>query len=252
MSRTFEVLDWQDTRLGTISLRRRVDPTLDREVYEAKLDDEYLMSSLFTVAEIALARLGLAAAEGADLDVLVGGLGLGYTAVAALEDHRVARLTVVEALAPVIDWHRRELLPDAAGLATDPRTTLLEADFFALMRDDRHLEGWSPRQLDAILLDVDHTPRHVLHPSHSHLYTAGGLRELAGHLRPDGVFALWSDDPEDPDFMETLRHVFGSVAAHEVLFDNPLTGGRSANTVYVALGHPPSRGPATPPMMRGT
>lgn len=234
MSRTFEVLDWQDTRLGTISLRRRVDPTLGRELYEAKLDDEYLMSSLFTVAEIELARLGLAAVEGARLDVLVGGLGLGYTAVAALEDDRVARLTVVEALGPVIDWHRQELLPDAAGLATDPRTTLLHADFFALVRGEERPDGWTHRELDAILLDVDHTPRHVLHPSHRHLYTEAGLRELAGHLRPGGVFALWSDDPEDPELMETARAVFATVEAHEVLFDNPLTGGQSSNTVYVA------------------
>jgi spermidine synthase len=241
MSRTFEVLDWQDTRLGTISLRRRVDPTLGRELYEAKLNDEYLMSSLFTVAEIELARLGLAAVDGDDLDVLVGGLGLGYTAVAALEDERVRRLTVVEALGPVVDWHRRELLPDAAGLAADPRTTLLEADFFALMRGEDPAAGTPVRDLDAILLDVDHTPRHVLHPSHRHLYTDAGLRELAGHLRPDGVFALWSDDPEDPDFMETARGVFGSVEAHEVGFDNPLTGGRSANTVYVARGHATKR-----------
>ena len=241
MSRTFEVLDWQDTRLGTISLRRRVDPTLGRELYEAKLDDEYLMSSLFTVAEVELARLGLAAVAGEALDVLVGGLGLGYTAVAALEDDRVTRLTVAEALGPVIDWHRQGLLPDAAGLATDPRTTLLQADFFAMVRGDEMPDGWEPRQLDAILLDVDHTPRHVLHPSHLHLYTEEGLRELAGLLRPEGVFALWSDDPEDADFVGTARGVFASVAAHEVLFDNPLTGGSSSNTVYVARGHSTKR-----------
>ena len=241
MSRTFEVLDWQETRLGTISLRRRVDPTLGRELYEAKLNDEYLMSSLFTVAEVELARLGLAAVEGEALDVLVGGLGLGYTAVAALEDDRVARLTVVAALGPVIDWHRQGLLPDAAALAADPRTALMQADFFALVRGDEEPEGWAPRQLDAILLDVDHTPRHVLHPSHRHLYTDEGLREQAGHLNPDGVFALWSDDPEDADFMATARGVFTSVAAHEVLFDNPLTNGQSSNTVYVARGHATKR-----------
>jgi spermidine synthase len=241
VSRTFEVLDWQDTRLGTISLRRRVDPTLGRELYEAKLNDEYLMSSLFTVAEIELARLGLAAVDGDGLDVLVGGLGLGYTAVAALADDRVARLTVVEALGPVIGWHRQGLLPDAAGLAADPRTTLLQADFFAMMRGDGEPEGWATRPLDAILLDVDHTPRHVLHPSHGHLYTVEGLRELAGHLRSGGVFALWSDDPEDAGFVATARGVFADVEAHEVRFANPLTGGESANTVYVARGHATKR-----------
>ena len=134
MSRLFEELDAQETRMGLITLRRRLDLTLEVEIYEVKLDDEFLMSSLFTVAERELARLGLAAVPGADLDVLVGGLGLGYTAVTALLDDRVRSLTVVEALGEVIDWHRRDLLPESAALTSDPRTTLVEGDFFELMR----------------------------------------------------------------------------------------------------------------------
>ena len=87
MTLEFEELDYQKTPLGEISLRRRVEPRLEGEIlYEVKLGDEFLMSSLFTHAEIQLARLGLAALEDAGLDIVVGGLGLGYTAVAALED----------------------------------------------------------------------------------------------------------------------------------------------------------------------
>src|SRR4051794_21730222 len=92
-------LDWAPTRIGEVSLRRRVDPTTKTEVYEVKLGDEYLMSSLFTVAEEELARLALAALPDAPLDVVVGGLGLGYTARTALTDDRVRSLIVVEALA---------------------------------------------------------------------------------------------------------------------------------------------------------
>ena len=73
------------------------------EIFEVKLGDAFLMSSLFHEVEVALAKLGLAALSGAQWDVVVGGLGLGYTAVAALEDDRVGTLTVVEALGPVID-----------------------------------------------------------------------------------------------------------------------------------------------------
>ena len=72
MALRFEELDWQQTPIGEISLRRRVEPSLGVDVYEVKLGDEYLMSSLFTVAEVALARLGLAEVEGGQLDVLVG------------------------------------------------------------------------------------------------------------------------------------------------------------------------------------
>ena len=110
--------------MGVISLRRRLEPSLKVDVYEVKLGDEFLMSSLFTVAEVELARLGLAQVVGADLDVVVGGLGLGYTAQAALADPRVHSLIVVEALGEVIGWHQRALLPDTAELASDPRVRL--------------------------------------------------------------------------------------------------------------------------------
>ena len=86
MSARFEELAWAPTPMGEISLRRRLEPSLRVDVYEVKLGEEYLMSSLFTVAEIELARLGLAQVPGSDLDVVVGGLGLGYTARAVLTD----------------------------------------------------------------------------------------------------------------------------------------------------------------------
>lgn len=196
------------------------------------------MSSLFPVAEIELARLGLAACTGDGLDgldVVVGGLGLGYTAVTALEDPRVRSLAVVEALAPVIGWHRRRLLPDVAGLTADPRTRLVEGDFFALVAGEGGFGNDVPDRLHAVLLDIDHTPRHVLHPSHAAFYSADGLRALRRHLHPGGVFALWSDDPPDEDFLQLLRAGFTTAQGHVVPFANPLTGGTSANSVYVAV-----------------
>jgi spermidine synthase len=236
MSRRFEELDWQHTEMGEISLRRRLERTLDVDVYEVKLGDEFLMSSLFPVAEIELARLGLAACTGDELDVVVGGLGLGYTAVTALDDSRVRTLVVVEALSPVIGWHERHLLPDAAALTTDPRARLVQGDFFALARGTAGFGEGTPGRVHAVLLDIDHTPRHVLHPSHAAFYTPDGLHALHDHLHPDGVFALWSDDPPDDEFMALLRGEFRSAQAEVVSFANPLTGGTSANTVYVAVG----------------
>ena len=211
--------------MGEISLRRRVEPLLQVEVHEVLLGEEYLMSSLFTVAEVELARLGLAAATGEDLDVVVGGLGLGWTARTALQDERVRTLHVVEALPPVIEWHRRGLLPHAQDLTGDPRTRLVVGDFFASELPVSHV----------VLLDVDHSPRHVLHPSHAGFYTQGGLQRLRSRLHPGGVFALWSDDPPDDGFLTVLGEVFGETQAHVVRFANPLTGGESANTVYVAV-----------------
>lgn len=234
MGLRFEELDWQQTPMGEISLRRRHEPAVGADVYEVKLGEEFLMSSLFTASERALARLGLADVTGEDVDVLVGGLGLGYTAATALEDPRIRTLTVVDAVAAVIDWHRRDLLPDTVGLAQDPRTRLLEGDFFALIAEEPPLAPDAPTTYDAILLDIDHTPRHTLSPGHAGFYTVDGLTAMRRHLAPGGVFALWSDDPPDDDFLAVLGQVFTTTGAEVVSFPNPITRGESACTVYVA------------------
>ena len=221
--------------MGVISLRRRLEPSLKVDVYEVKLGDEFLMSSLFTVAEEELARLALAELPGEDLDVVIGGLGLGYTARTVLDDHRVRSLTVVEALTEVIGWHARQLLPDTAGLTTDARTHLVAGDFFALAASEAGFDVRSPgRRYDAILVDIDHSPRHRLAASHGDLYSPQGLRAASRHLRPGGAFALWSDDPPDPDFGAVLAGVFADTSARVVTFANPLTAGESTNTVYLA------------------
>jgi spermidine synthase len=246
VSTRFEEIDWRPTPLGDISLRRRRDPASGTDVYEVKLGDEFLMSSLFTAGEIALTRLGLAKLPAAELDVAVGGLGLGYTAQAALDDPRVRSLTVVEALGAVIDWHERGLVPLGARLASDPRCRLIQGDFFAMVGDSRNLDLQTPRRrFHAILLDVDHSPRHVLHPGNAALYRPAGIRALTEHLHPDGVFALWSNDPPDEQFSSVLAEVFAESEAHIVDFSNPLQGGTAANTVYVAR-----KGVATGPSER--
>lgn len=233
MGPSFEELDRQSTPMGEISLRRRRELVLDVDVYEAKLDDEYLMSSLFTVAEVALADLGLARVAGDSLDVVVGGLGLGYTAQTVLDDERVRSLHVIEALGEVIDWHRRGLLPLSDALVADPRSTLVHGDFFGLVAGDDGFGPDIPRRCDAVLVDIDHSPRWLLHPSHAGFYEPAGLRRLVGLLRPGGVFALWSDAPPDAAFTAVMEEVFSSVVAHVVAFTNPYTQGESTNTVYV-------------------
>ena len=235
MSARFEELGWQQTPMGVISLRRRFDLSVRADVYEVKLGDEHVMSSLFTVAEKELARLGLERTPGTALDVLVGGLGLGYTAQEVLRCDRVRTLTVIEFSEAVIDWHRRNLLPETAGLAADDRVTLVCADFFAGATDAVGFDPGDPdRTYNAILLDIDHSPRHVLHDPHADFYTRDGLRAASERLVPGGVFAMWSDDPPDDEFTEVLDSVFTDVEAESVWFDNPLTRGRSAATIYLA------------------
>jgi spermidine synthase len=230
----FEELSYRATPFGELILRRRTEVSLGIEIYEVKLGEEFLMSSLFTGSEIALAELTLSRLNKPDLDVVVGGLGLGYTARAVLQNTRVRSLLVVEALKDVIDWHRDGLVPLGAELTSDSRCQFVNADFFALV-DSEGIDSQSPgKRFDAILVDIDHSPRHVLSPANTFFYTREGLARVAGHLRPGGVFGLWSNDPPDSDFQVKLDAVFAHAEAHVVKFPNPLIGAEAACTVYVA------------------
>jgi spermidine synthase len=236
MSLNFEELDFRPTPMGVLSLRRRRRPSSDVDIYEIKLGDKFLMTSQYTVAEIELARLGLAALSRRDLDVVVGGLGLGYTAQAVLENSGVRSLIVVDALAEVIEWHEQGLLPLGKQLAADPRCRLFNGDFFALSRSADGFDAKAPgRRFDAVLVDIDHSPRNLLHPSHGALYLPEGIARLADHLHPGGVFALWSNDPPDDAFQRVLAGVFASSDAHVVTFDNWRGEHDASNTVYVAV-----------------
>lgn len=235
MSRLFEELDYRPTPIGAISLRRRREARLGVDVLEIKLGEEHLMSDLFTASEIALADLGIAACKGEALDVVVGGLGLGYTAKAVLDQARTGSLAVVEYLEAVIDWHETGLLPLGPGLTEDSRCQFVEGDFFALARGEA---GFDPdkngRQFDAILLDIDHSPDALLDERSESFYQPDGLKLLARHLKPGGVFGLWSDDREDNAFTERLKSVFAAAWAEPVTFHNPLQDRPFTQTVYLA------------------
>ncbi|MBU1212576.1 MAG: spermidine synthase [Alphaproteobacteria bacterium] len=236
MSRLFEELDYRKTPIGELSLRRRRGLATGVDVYEIKLGDEFLMTSQFTASEIALARLGLAEVDSdCPLDVAVGGLGLGYTAHEVLQHEAVASLTVVDALEAVIDWHRSHLLPLGAGLTADPRCTFVHGDFFKLSATPAGFDPAHPgRRFHAILVDIDHSPGVLLDAANAAFYQPAGLRRLAAHLHPGGVFALWSNERPDDDFTGRLAGIFAAARAETVTFPNPLQGNEFTQTVYLA------------------
>jgi spermidine synthase len=228
-----EELGYQETPLGELTLRRRAEPRLGgKDVFEVKLGDEYLMSSLFTESERQLATLGLKPLTG-DLGVVVGGLGLGYTAVEVLKNESVRSLIVIDLFQPVIDWHVAGLVPNGEILTDDPRCELRQGDFFELARTGFDVND-PTRKFDAVLLDIDHSPEHHLDPDNRSLYTVEGLASVRDQLKPNGTFAFWSNDPASDDFTAKLRDVFATATAHNVEFPNPYTGAKSVNSVYVA------------------
>ncbi|WP_370980981.1 spermidine synthase [Agaribacterium sp. ZY112] len=240
----FEEIDSQASPLGEISLRKRKMPVFgDRDIYEVKLGEEFLMSSMFVEAEEALSTLGLAAVKGCDLKVVVGGLGLGYTAVAALKDERIKELLVVDALDTVIGWHQDELVPLGKILNADSRNRYVHGSFFDLAVEPK--SGFDPAVLaepsvraepiDAILLDIDHSPTEYLNEANASFYTSDNLSLMAEQLKPGGVFAMWSQNLPDADFEALLLTVFSEVNSHVVSFYNPFQTVEATNSVYVCI-----------------
>ncbi|MDH3718539.1 MAG: spermidine synthase [Planctomycetota bacterium] len=196
---------------------------------EVTLNHEFLMSSLYTESERALARTALQLHAGNDLQVLVGGLGLGYTAREALLPCRVAQVEVVELLPQVIDWLRRGLMPLSLELQDERRLVVTQGDVY------RRLAGPPGDLLDVILIDVDHSPEERLDDESVPFYTTQGLRAARRHLAADGILAVWSYAESSP-FADALREVFEQVLVEPVTYDNQLIDQQLTDWLFFARG----------------
>lgn len=242
-----EILAYEPSPLGLLCLRRR--ELLSQPgtiVTEVTLDHEFLMSSLYTDSERALARTALEMHSGDEhsgdgLRVLVGGLGLGYTAREALLSRRVARVEVVELLPQVIDWLARGLVPlsselqhamsDEMGSEIGKRQRLVvtQGDVY------RRLAGEPDELFDVILIDVDHSPEERLAEGSARFYTTPGLQAARRHLAADGVLAVWSYAESSP-FADALREVFEQVRVEPITYDNRLIDQQQTDWLFFARG----------------
>lgn len=216
-----EILAYEETPLGMLCLRRREllgkPGTL---VTEVTLNDEFLMSSLHTDSERALATHALEMVKGRDLQVLVGGLGLGYTAAEVLANERVGHVEVLELLPQVIDWLDKGLIPLAESLKGDSRFLVRQADVY------KYLTHPPYKQYDVILIDVDHSPDDQLDRANSLFYRKEGLESTQKHLAKEGVLGVWSYAESSP-FADALKDVFGEVLIKPVAFTNTLVNDKS-------------------------
>ena len=223
-----EVLAYEESAIGNICLRRRellAEP--GTVVTEITLDHMMLMSSCNSVSERELAASALRLHDARDLAVLVGGLGLGYTAHEALRSDRVARVEVVELLPQVVDWLDRDLLPLAGELKPDARFAVGEGDVYA------RLAGAPQQRFDLILIDVDHSPDETLGSDNDAFYTEAGLDRAKRHLAPGGVLGVWSYAESAP-FVEALRRAFAEVCIEQPTFRNCITGEQETNWLFFA------------------
>jgi spermidine synthase len=209
-----DILEHADTPIGTIYLSQREVAWKPGWTYEIHIDGLLLMSSIDPVSERQLATSAIAMSkDDAPLKFLVGGLGLGYTAEAALATSRVAKLRVVEKMDFIIDWMARGLLPLSEQLAADDRVEIVQGDIF----DD--LRASPSETYDIILVDVDHAPDRPLDAQSVPFYTTQGQRCVSRHLTPGGVLAVWSAHDDDA-FAEVLAEVYCGTHREEVEWDN--------------------------------
>ena len=186
----------EDTPHGEVALRRR------GHVLELVVDGAFAMDTVDTSTEVVLATEALRR-HPAPARVLVGGLGLGFTARAVLDDARVAHLDVVELAGPLVRWAHEGLVPELAGLE-GPRCALHVADVAAVLAGESGPQGpW-----DVVLLDVDNGPDFLVHAGNAPLYEQAGLAAALSAVAEGGVLVVWSSHVA-PGLLGALRAVAG-------------------------------------------
>jgi spermidine synthase len=218
-----QVLARSRDEAGELTLRRR------GEVLELIVDGVFAMDTLHTATEEALARLALARLGPRPMDVVVGGLGLGYTCRVLLAEPRVRRVTVIELHPALVEWVRGGLVPPAAGLLSDPRLQVRVADVLDAV------PALPPASADAVLLDVDNGPSFLTHPGNAGVYAPPFLRAAARALRPGGILRVWSSEAA-PQLALGLERTCGT--CEEVLLDVRREGREYTYAVYLARREP--------------
>jgi spermidine synthase len=167
--------------------------------FSIRIGRDELMNSRMHGSEEALAKLACARLAGRVRPrVLIGGLGMGFTLRAALDQlGNDARIVVAELVPAVVAWNRGALAELSGRALADARVSIREADVAKLIRAE-------PAAYDAILLDVDNGPDALTHMGNERLYDTAGLAAAQAALRPGGVLAIWSAAP-DRNFTQRLR-----------------------------------------------
>lgn len=194
-----------DSERGELVLRKL------GSVWELRVNGVFVMDTAETGSEIELARAALAMAD-EPRDVLVGGLGLGFTAHEVLSDTRVERLVVVEIEEALIGWLRDGTVPHGPTYLADERLTVTNADI-------RHAVAETPDDsFDLVLLDVDNGPAHLVYDENAEVYETSFLSGVRRVLRAGGVLVVWSA-AESPALQGAMARVFGNCEAipHPVL-----------------------------------
>lgn len=212
-----------ESERGELVLRERRDAG-GPAALELRANGVFVMDTVETTTEVVLATAALAlVAEPAD--VLIGGLGLGFTLQTVAGSPEVERVTVIEIEEALVGWMRDGTIPHGRALLADERVRVVVADIATAVVEAR------PASFDLILLDVDNGPGYLVHAANAALYQEAFLARVRDVLRPGGALAVWSA-AEAPDLAATLGSVFGDAVVQPHAVD--LQGRDEAYWLYAA------------------
>lgn len=199
---------------GEVVLRRRRDPAAPEGApaeLELRVNGVFVMDTLETTSEVALARAALQQVQDPSV-VLVGGLGLGFTVHEVLSDHRVRHVVVAEIEDALVRWFRDGTIPHGGHYLADQRVTVSIGDVRQVVAEA------SPASFDLVLLDVDNGPDFLVHPGNAALYERDGLAAARAALRAGGLLVVWSSHVA-PALRAALEQVaaLGEVVGEELL-----------------------------------
>ncbi|MCL6590907.1 MAG: spermidine synthase [Firmicutes bacterium] len=219
------IIDQATTEHGEVVLR------IGAAGYEIIVDGQFLISSASADSSVALVELGLEPLlPKENLQVCIGGLGLGYSLKTALRYREVQRVVVVELSAEIIDWHRRGLVLETAGALKDGRVEVINRDFLEFLDE---VCARDAGRYDVIALDIDNGPDWLSHPGNFRLYSRESLGRIHGLLKPGGKVTFWSADPS-PEFKLRLAQIFQDVT-ETVVNDHNGAGRVIPASVYVGM-----------------
>jgi spermidine synthase len=207
---------------GEIVLRQRHADDA-HPVFELRVNGVCVMDSAETSSERALASHVLALVEHPQ-HVVVGGLGLGVTTRTLLADERVQRVTIAEIESCLVDWMQADVIPNTSWLVDDAQVEIVIEDIRSTV------SALPTASTDAIVLDVDNGPGHLVYDTNAEIYQEPFLHLCRTTLRPGGVLAVWSSHDSD-ELAAGITRAFGGCARHPI--DVTLQGRRTEDWLFV-------------------
>ncbi len=193
-----------ESERGELVLRRRLEER-GADALELRVNGVFVMDTRETSSEIELAAAALELVDD-PRDVVVAGLGLGFTTQRVLADHRVERVMVVEIEEALIGWMRDGTIPHGPAMLADKRVHIVDAGILRAVEE-------ATSTYDLVLLDVDNGPGYLVYDANAPIYEHDFIASTKQIVNPGGALVVWSANPA-PELAAVMKQVFGDCTEH--------------------------------------